>query len=326
MANIVGDLKAYHDGVSYSVAELYDDEISELRDEKHFCLVHFDSDGIVDECGNNWVYYVGADTSQTVTVQEPNFSSSLTDTSTAFANDGLKQCFLSTADSYFELDKIFELGGTESFTIDCWIRGDNFKATTSGAKIYHTIWTMTTEDNYIFSIQHAFLAATGKTTGSSCSIVKTAFNGSQSSYQFNYATGISQNMHVNILRFFTIKYNASTGSFGVYFEDTNDMSKMTLKFGGQSNRRLRFTKIRLGGSAGAGIAEFRIVRDSQELNRVPSKPQSLIYPSGRLPVTGNVAFKTAGGTVYAPLSSDTAYKSPPCINVRHNGVNYFAVK
>ena len=198
----VGDLKAYHDGTSYSVAELYDTAISELRDDKTFCLVHFDSDGLVDKCDNNWVYYVGTDTSQSVTVQEPNFSSSLTDTSTAFVNDGLKQCFLSTADSYFELDKVFELGGTESFTIDCWVRCNNFNATTNGAKIYRTIWDMTTEDNYTFSIQYAFLAATGKTTGTSCSIVKTAFNDSQSSYQFNYATGVSRNSHANILRFF----------------------------------------------------------------------------------------------------------------------------
>ena len=101
---------------------------------------------------------------------------------------------------------------------------------------------------------------------------------------------------------------------------------MTLKFAGQSNRRLRFTQIRLGGCAGAGIAEFRIVRDSQELNQVPTAPRSLIYPSGRLPIEGNVALKTASGIVYAPLSSDVAYKSPPCLNVRHNGVNYFTVK
>ncbi len=61
MADVVGNIKAYHNGSSYNVADIYDEkEISE----KTVVLVHFNENGLIDEYNNNWVYYYGTDTTQ----------------------------------------------------------------------------------------------------------------------------------------------------------------------------------------------------------------------------------------------------------------------
>ena len=328
----VGDLKAYHDGTSYSVAELYDEEISELTktaDENTRMALHFDTDSlIIEECGLNVKYY-----SNSKVVTDTEILASFISDEHAKFDYSLE--FQRSNANYASITDKSNSGG--SFTAEGWFYVDTSTATTDTGIIFALArhiqiaagagltTTSVTSASYTYNesgnmIRYGFLATAGDIT------LPVGTFDQPFHLAFVYKSNVAGYVFFNGVLYDTIsskKYSSNTAYTN--FSVQNATAKWTYYYLGTNISWSFKTGVSLFGNKFNGsISEFKITKDVLYTEEFTPPNKSSVW--AEIPIAGNVALKTASGTVYAPLSSDVAYKSPPCLNVRHNGVNYFTVK
>lgn len=320
----VGDLKAYHDGASYSVAELYDGKINSIYPVETKVLMHFNTDnGVIDECGGTWTAYT-----------DKAATTSTTDIYVATTYAKFDYALQIQQSQYFlQRDTGIILGGRD-FTVECWgrcpeisnqtcfIRGFSLglqMPTNSSDPVYMTagfnfMWSsqqIKHSKNPVFRMLNCTAVPPNQPTENfhfglcykhSTKSVHAFCNGQVRNQ--NFVEGLEKPVYFPIVRC----------GHGLY-----EPSSFTNKF----NDFVTISELRIIDGAALYISTDQLVTATGTYT-VPTEPATLINTI--IPVEGNVAFKSASGTLYAPLSSDATYKTPPCLNVRHNGTNYFAIK
>lgn len=329
MANEVAALNAYHNGANYSISRLYDGEINIFSPVETKVLLHFDTDnGVIDECGGTWTAYTDRDATNPTT-------DIYVDTTYAKFDYALQ---IRKSPYFLQRDTGIILGGRD-FTIECWgrcpeisnltcfIRGFGLALqtpTSSDDPVYMTagfnfMWSsqqIRHSKNSVFRMMNRITYPPNQPTGifhfglcykHSTKSLHAFCNGAlrnQPAANSNFVEGLEKPVYFPIVRCGHGIYAAST-----YTERTNNY--------------VTISELRIIDGVALYTATDELVTTTNTYV-IPTEPATLM--NAVIPVEGNVAFKSANGTLYAPLSSDATYKTPPCLNVRHNGTNYFAIK
>ena len=332
MANEVAALNTYHNGASYSVAELYDDEIAEYKKsfiENVSAAVHFDTDTvIIEECGQTIKYYAN---DKLVTDTEI-LASCVSDEHAQF-DYALE--FERTNANYAVITDSNNLGGT--FTAEGWFYVDTSTATTDTGIIFalarhvqiqagnNLTTTAVSSASYSYTENENIIKWSFLYTSGELSLPADTFD-NPFHLAFVYQNSTAGYVFFNGVLCDTILSkkaysNLSWTNFAIY----NFNAKWTYYYFGTSISWSSKTGISLTGQKLNGaISEFKVTRKALYTADFTPPNKSSVW--AKIPVEGNVAFKSASGTLYAPLSSNATYKTPPCLNVRHNGTNYFAIK
>ena len=118
----VANLMAKHNGVSTAVASLYDEKISVIEDNSTLILAHFNENGVIDACGNDWT--VVTDTyamSSIINTENAKFDY-------AFHPAGNDVVY---AQSTVDIDL-----GNKDFTAECWLYAEIISSAKCGYKIF----------------------------------------------------------------------------------------------------------------------------------------------------------------------------------------------
>ena len=345
----VGSIMTYHDGTSYEVGDIFDQKISKFYDTKTEVLVHFTDEGMVDECGNEWQYIHDntTDTMANVPVQDCMFNGAILSNSETFANEGCKMSNFTSGNIVLEKEMTF--GGSEPFMIECWVRCNDIPAV-KNTYVGKSIWSFYDDNGKGFAISnHLNCPAGGFSTGTACMTVNTFFGGSSQTLTYNFAdTKVSKNTGMRNLRYYNIYYKPSLNDIYCYVFFNTGSTITPSKVADATWRKqvinyvpeISLKKITIYGNNGFGhhsdIAEFRITKGYNKPFTVPSGvwgrmdcptvPQHLFYPTNGLPAAGNIPIRHNNQTYYAPLISNTNFKTSPCIAVRHNNQTYYTVK
>lgn len=327
MANEVAALNAYHNGANYSIARLYDGKNNSIYSVETKVLIHFDTDTkIIDDAGGNWEVHCGTYPAEIST----------SDISVSKSNAAFDFAWQTRANEYLRRTEGITLGGRD-FTIDGWAYLP--KATASSSYSLQ-LFTLSKEENPEAGY------SVSNTSSTSFWAYLTSYYGFKTNYGYGSYARFTAKVFERSNGYSTWDLNGAPmsagtkGHFAIVYQHAQGKLSMFWKgvhkgyYTGFEIPRTFCPTVLVGKmltsnvtQGGHSYSEFRIVDGAAlytETFTPPNLPSTLV--NNIIPVTGNVAFKSASGTLYAPLSSDAAYKTPPCLNVRHNGTNYFAIK
>ena len=322
MANEVAALNTYHNGASYSVAELYDDEIAEYK--KSFIenargAVHFDTDtGIVAEITKintatlNPQFYangsVVADVTPYVTTEHAKFDYALQ---------------FSASNKNYLANPVFGPIAGRAYTMEGWFYVDTTADSDTGT-LFSYMATSGNNPQAIRSVIYSYNKENGvvKPKLNDIDVAAGTFDAPFHIAHIWRGNAIGHVNFCNGKHFQTIAYkgtdywaNSKSSIGGVYIGVNQKSTSGSGNYYVVSNTTPYFTGY---------CSEFKVITGALYTADFTPPNKSSVW--AKIPVEGNVAFKSASGTLYAPLSSDATYKTPPCLNVRHNGTNYFAIK
>ncbi len=306
----VGDLKAYHDGASYSVAELYDEKFPSTIsvDSDTLVAVHFDpQNGIIDECGNTWEVYDSDNTviPPVITTKGAKFDFALE----------LQPRQSLICNNRFTI--LYSQGGT----FGGWFYTPIFEFQSSprkGRVAFGGLIRMTSSSmSYSFLAQYQWMGSQYATSADYtmyCQVLS-GLNGSKTG-KIGYTA--LKNIFDEPVHWLCTQGSGVRGGLTLKINDGAFSCGASQTVDHKSNFLIDKICIQAPANGnGVYVSEFKL---SRRIEPYSSFSEPIIKK------TSHIAFKSASGTLYAPLSSDATYKTPPCLNVRHNGKNYFAIK
>ena len=328
----VGDLKAYHDGTSYSVAELYDEEVSTIQKssiENARGAVHFDTDiGVVLE--------VKTKNSSTLAPKFYKNGSAVADVTPYVTADHAKFDYalkFNASEKNYLASTNFSAQGGKGYTMEGWFYVDTTADSDTG-----TLFSYSTNSGSnpqaIRKVSYSYTKENG--------VVKPKLNNVEvdegtfdAPFHIAHIWRGNAVGHVNYCNGKHFQTQAASGS-GYWASTGSTVSGAYIGVDQKSTRSNvgNYYTVSITTPYFTGYCSEFKVTNAAVYGAISTSPyyvttftpptKSVVW--GKIPVEGNVGLKTASGIVYAPLSSDVTYKSPPCLNVRHNGANYFTVK
>ena len=318
----VGSIKSYYDGAAYDVADIYDSKSTVVSNASPLILAHFNSTGVVDDCGNSWDI-VNKDTSTYTLTSYLNTEQAKY--GYAFHPQGFDKVYCESAVNIDLANK--------DFTVEFWHytellnNGDQ-----AGNKIFSlfgsTAYTVPSISVSIYQSAsgYAWVQFICRPNGKSYI----------SAPLVNADKNLTFSKFFNRMNHLAFSYNKSTKIIYCFVNGAllKSFSTGTVISGNAS--ALKFTRARIGSSYiytsnnvgnndvspfGGAVSELMFRTNFAYPESGFDVPTSQLQ--AEIPVTGNIPIRHNNTTYYAPL---IAAKTPPCLAVRHNNQTYYTVR
>ena len=321
----VGTIKQYHDGATYSLADIYDENLAQYNEASTVFVFHFDtSEGCIDEA-NLWNNSASTITITLVTVNSSrmyhtssytslrNFNDLKTDVLPFVSSENAKFDYALQFSSSSTKRVLFTLNGASRyffgaggvFTLEMWFAFPSTLSSNTGM-----LWSIgignpyTGKDLLMHTVNYSYADNIPKVLD--VELPANTFNAPFHLAEVLSNYGKTINTFVNGSLIKTSTSTHSTASSG-YIQIANiAISNTTV------------------GCEGA-LSELRLSKSTQ-----PRYPNNFAVPtepfSATIPVSKNLLIRHNGANCYIPMTTDKSNTSTPCLAVRHGKTNYYAIK
>ena len=321
----VGTIKGYHDGSTYSLANIYDENLAQYNEASTVFVFHFDtSEGCIDEA-NLWNNSGSSISITCATVNGSKFYYPTCRTGGLKTFDDLKLAvlpFVSSENAKFDYALQFSSSSATKFQFD--FGGYQRYYFGAGGVLTLEMW-------------HSFPPALSSNTGLLWRIWIGNYSTSKTllthDVRYSYADNIPKILDVELpantfnAPFHLAEVLSNYGKTIKTFVNGTLIKTSTSTHSTASSAYIQLSGIYMGNSLGfeGALSELRLSKSTQPRYTnnfsVPTEPFS-----ATIPVQGNMLIRHNNANCYVPLTTDKSLTSTPCLAVRHNNTNYYAIK
>lgn len=322
----VGTIKGYHDGATYSLANIYDENLAQYNEASTVFVFHFDtSEGCIDEA-NLWN---DSGSSVSIICATVNDSKTYYPTRSGYTSlktfDDLKTAilpFVTSENAKFDYALQFSSSSAKRFEFDF-----------SGYQRYY----FGAGGVFTFEMWHSFPPTLSRDTG----LLWRIFIGNNyigkslltHDVNYSYADNIPKILGVELpantfnAPFHLAEVLSNYGKTINTFVNGSLIKTSTSTHSTASSSFIQISRIYIGNALGfeGALSELRLSKSTQPRYTnnfsVPTEPFS-----ATIPVQGNMLIRHNGANSYIPLTSNKSNTSTPCLAVRHRNTNYYAIK